>query len=83
MNTDVTDMTFTSDIAAEVDEGKKHVPKENMVIAVGSNCKNSEGQVIVALPTCSKKEVEHHGKIIKAISPEFKEKNGAPLKLVD
>ena len=68
-------MTFTSykhisDIAAEVDDGKKHVPKENMVIAVSSNRKNSKGQVIVALPTCSKKEVEHQGKIIKAISSE-------------
>ena len=58
---------------------KKHVPKENMVIAVSSNCQNSEGQVIVTLPTCSKQEVEHQGKIIKAISSEFKEKNGAPL----
>ena len=28
-----------SDIAAEVDEGEKHVPKENMVIAVSSNSK--------------------------------------------
>ena len=77
-------MTFTSyehvsDIAAEVDEGKKHVPKENMVIAVSSNCKNSKGQVIVALATRSKKEVKHQGKIIKTISSEFKEKNGAPL----
>ena len=65
-----TDMTFTSyehvsDIAAEVDEGEKHVVKENMVIAVSSNSKNSK--------------VEHQGKIIKAVSSKFKERNGAPF----
>ena len=79
-----TDKTFTSykhvsDIAAEVDEGEKHVPREDMVIAVSSNSKHSQGQVIVALLTCSKKEIEHKGKIIKAISSEFKEKNGTLL----
>ena len=79
-----TDMTFHSyehvlKIVTDVDEGRKHVPTENMVIAISSNSEKSKGHVIAALPTCSKKEVEYQGKIIKTISSEFKKTNGAPL----
>ena len=50
-----------------------------MVIACSSNSINSNAQVVAALPTCSKNEIEYQANLIDSISTNFAEKHGAPL----
>ena len=74
------DLTFTSyDHPNMVKANILHVPKETVVIACSSNSINSNVQVVAALPTCSKNEIEYQANLIDSISTNFAEKHGAPL----
>ena len=78
------DLTFSDyahveDLADLVQKGEVHVPKETMVIACGSNSPSGKVQVVAALPTCSKDELEYQANLIDTISSNFKTQHGAPL----
>ena len=56
-----------------------HVPKETMVIACSLNSPSGRVQVVAALPTCSKNEIQYQANLIDTISSNFKTRHGAPL----
>ena len=80
------DLTFDSYdhvemLAEKVQEGELHVPKENMVVAVSNNSAGveSNAQVVAALPTCSKNEINYQSELIDEVSNQFFRKHSAPL----
>ena len=57
-----------------------HVPKESMVIALGSNNSvSSKAQLVCALPTCSKKEVDFQANLLNSFSTEFYIRYNTPI----
>ena len=73
------DYHHVEQLADMVKSGTLHVPKETMAIACSSNSLNSKAQFVVALPTCSKDEIEYQANLIDNISSNFAQKNGAPF----
>ena len=78
------DLAFTSyqhveNLANMVQEGILHTPKESMVVVCSPNSPKGTTQVVAALPTCSKNEVEYQSNLIESISSSFKDTFGAPL----
>ena len=78
------DLSFTSynqieNLKQKVDDGKIHMPKESMVIACSSNSKICKAQILAALPTCDKGEVEYQANLIQTLSSNFMEKYGTPF----
>ena len=74
-----TDYAHVEELADLVKKGVIHAPKETMVIACSSNSPNCKSQVVAALPTCSKNEIEYQANLIDTISSNFKIKHGAPF----
>lgn len=80
-----TNMEFTSyekisQIASDVRNNKMHVPKESMVIAIGSNSSvSSKAQLVCALPTCSKKEIDFQANLLNSLSSEFYIRYNTPI----
>ena len=78
-NLEFTDYDSVENLSDMVKNGLLHVPKESMVVTCSSNSVNCKVQVVAALPTCSKKEIDFQASLIDKISTNFVEKNGAPL----
>ena len=62
---DPNDFKDAEKISNQVRRDEIHVPKESMVIACSSNSESCAGQIVCALPTCSKSEVEYQASLIK------------------
>ena len=66
-------------LASMVREGKLHIPKECMVLAIGSNSIECSVQIVAALPTCTKNEIDFQCKLIETLSNDIVEMTGAPF----
>ncbi|XP_066914918.1 uncharacterized protein [Clytia hemisphaerica] len=67
------------ELSNQVKDGKLHVPKETMVIVCSNNTVKARVQVVAALPTCSKNEIEYQKHIVLTISKEFFKVHKVPL----
>ena len=73
------DCETVQNLADLVSSGSVHIPKESMVVAIGSNSTSCTVQIVAALPVCSKKEIEFQSKLIQTLSNDIVEKTGAPF----